>query len=299
MINPTISVNLANRRGEYEHMEVQPLTGAIGAVVKGVDLRSPSDAVVSEILDAMDNHLALFFEDQDLSVEDQEALTLRFGAMGEEPFVNGLPGHAKVIRLLKEADEKSAVSYGGAWHTDWSFLEAPPSYSVLYAKDIPPYGGDTLFSNTRLAYESLSEPMRVLLEPLVGIHSASVFAPDRAAEYFGKMENMDIKGDRDIQALADREHSIVRTHPRTGRKAIFVSPGYTIGIKGMRKWEYTPLLEFLFTYCTDPLFSCRYRWRPGTLAMWDNRCTLHRLIIDYLGFRREMYRTTVKGEVPL
>lgn len=298
MINLTLSVGLANRASRYEHIRVRPATGSIGAVVGGVDLRDPTEAAMEEIQRAIDDHLVLVFEDQTLEPADQQAFSMRFGELGDEPFVDGLADHPKVIRLVKEADEKSAVSYGGAWHTDWSFLDRPPSYSLLYAKDIPAYGGDTVFANTRLAYELLSDTMKALLAPLAGIHSAAVFAPERSADYFGKMENMSLKAERGIAQHRNRTHPLVRTHARTSRKALYLSPGYTVGIEGMPKWESEPLLSFLFNYCTDPLFCYRHHWQPGMLVMWDNRCTLHRLVIDYHGFRREMHRTTVLGETP-
>jgi taurine dioxygenase len=297
-MNITVSTRGANLPAKYVHLDLLPVSGALGATVRGIDLRALSEEGFAELRQALNDHLVLFIEGQALSVEDQQRFSLRFGEFGDEPFVNGVSGFPKVVRLVKEAHEKSPVSYGGAWHTDWSFLDRPPSYSILYSKEVPPFGGDTLFASTRLAYETLSAEMKRMLDPLYGIHSASVFKPEASAGYFDKMESMDLKVDRDIQRYENREHPLVRTHPLTQRKALYLSPGYTVGIKGLPKWESEPLLSFLFAYCTDPLFCCRYRWSAGTLAIWDNRATLHRLIIDYLGFRREMFRTTVIGEVP-
>jgi taurine dioxygenase len=293
------SVNMQNNAaGDYEHISVRPLAGSLGAEIDGVDVRSLSDAEVAEIRKASLDHLVIFFRDQSLAPADLERFTRTFGDYGDDPFVTGLvdDGHPNVVRVLKEADEKHPFVFGGAWHSDWSFQDAPPSYTILYGKDVPEYGGDTLWANMYLAYESLSDGMKRILDGLEAIHS-----PERAygpqALHNELLENMDIPYGEKAKIL--KAHPVVRTHRETGRKALFVNPGYTIGLRDMKPDESDPILESLYRVATNAAFLCRFRWEPGSLAVWDNRCTLHNPISDYHGQRREMYRTTVAGDVPV
>jgi taurine dioxygenase len=293
------AVNAANNAArEYEHIRVRPVAGSLGAEIDGVDLRSLSDAQVAEIRQASLDHLVIFFRDQSLEPADLERFTGTLGPFGDDPFVAGLAadGHPNVVRVLKEADEKHPFVFGGAWHSDWSFQDAPPSYTILYGKDVPEFGGDTLWANMYLAYESLSDGMKRVLDGLEAIHS-----PERAygpqALHNELIENMDIPYGEKAKIL--KAHPVVRTHRETGRKALFVNPGYTIGLRDMKPNEADPILEALYRVATNPAFLCRFRWEPGSVAVWDNRCTLHNPISDYHGKRREMHRTTVAGDVPV
>lgn len=284
-----------NAPRDYDRIRLRPLTGALGAEVLGVDLARLDTATFDEIRQAATDHLVLFFRDQQLDLTEYEAFAARWGAFGADPFVATMDEHPNVIRVLKEADEKHPLVFGGAWHSDWTFMPCPPSWTLLYARDVPEYGGDTLFANGYLAWEWLSETFKAMLEPLRAVHS-----PQRAygadARHNELLENMRILyGER---AHVSGVHPIVRTHPESGRRALFVNPGYTTGIEGMRPEESAHLLEYLFRVMTNPAFQCRFRWAPGSLAMWDNRCTLHNPVSDYLGQRRELYRMTIEGEVP-
>ncbi|OEC35751.1 taurine dioxygenase [Pseudomonas cuatrocienegasensis] len=280
----------------YQHFTATPATGALGAYVEGLDLRDLSAAGYAELRQALLTHKVLFIHDQSLSVTDLEQVTLQFGAFGREPYVTCMEAHPHVVHVVKEADEKAPFVFGGAWHTDWTFQERPPVFTLLYGHDIPPYGGDTCFANLTLAYEWLSPGMQALLEPLDAEHS-----PERAygtgANHNALLENMHILYGQDVSDEV-RYHPLVIRHPETGKKVLFINPAYTSGIKGLRAAEAQPLLDYLFNLAVSPAFTCRMRWRQGTLAIWDNRSTWHMPVADYHGMRREMFRTTVIGGVP-
>jgi len=201
-----------------------------------------------------------------------------------------------VVRLVKEADEKVPVVFGGAWHSDWSFQRTPPAYTLLHAVDVPEWGGDTLWANMYLATEYTSETLKSVLRGLEAVHSPAMgYGPD--ALHNELIEHMDI--DYGEQGTSTHRHPIIRRHPRTGREVIYVNPVYTVGIHGMRDEEATAILGQLYDVATDPVHLCRFRWEPGSLAVWDNRCTMHLPLADYHGTRREMRRTTVRGEAPI
>ena len=286
-----------NAPRRYDHIKAAPIAGTMGAEITGVDLRKLGDAAFSEIEQALADHLAIFILDQDLSVEELEAFTQRFGAFGADPFIEGMKDHPHVLHVRKEANEMAPVVFGGLWHSDWSFLEKPPAYTILHAKEIPPYGGDTLYANGYLAYESLSDEMKRVLCSLTALHSAERGYGAQMQNIYAFLENMSVKTGGDASTRV-QEHPLVRTHPVTKRKALYVNPVYTVGVKGMHPEEAAPILAFLNDHMTHENFTCRFRWSPGAVAMWDNRCCLHLPISDYLGFRREMYRTTVEGERP-
>ena len=286
-----------NAPRKYDHIRVAPLGGSMGVEISGVDARNLSEPVLAEIKTALADHLAVFILDQDLSVDEFEAFTLRFGQFGDDPFIEGMPDHPHVLHVRKEADEMAPVIFGGVWHSDWSFLETPPAYTLLHAKEIPPFGGDTIYANCYLAYETLSDEMRRVLESLFALHSAERGYGAQMKGIHSFVEHMKIKTGGD-DSVRQRIHPLVRTHPVTNRKSIYVNPVYTVGIRGMDPEESAPILAFLNDHMTHENFTCRFRWKPGAIAMWDNRCCLHHPVSDYLGFRREMYRTTVAGEKP-
>ncbi len=276
----------------YEHIEVHPVAGALGAEVRGVDLGALDDATFEEIHSAFLDHLVLFFRDQKLTPEQQIAFARRFGPIGYYPFVEGLKEHPEIVEVLKEPHE--TVNFGGIWHSDTSYLARPPLGSVLYAKEIPPVGGDTLFANMYMAYEALSDGMKRLLEGLRAVNSARKGTAATTRETRVRERPKDSSN-----VQTESVHPAIRTHPETGRKAIYVNVGHTVRFEGMTEEESAPILEFLFDHVTRPEFTCRFRWRPGSVAVWDNRCTQHYAMNDYHGHRRLMHRVTIEGEVPV
>lgn len=277
-------------------LHITPLTGVIGAEVSGVDLANPlDDNTAAQIDDAFHEHLVLCFRDQKLDPASLFALTERVGGVGETPYLTGLEAFPDVVPIIKEANEKSPLTFGAGWHTDFTFQTLPPSRTLLYAVDVPPAGGDTLYTNLYRAYEALSPGMQSMLDGMTAIHSSvRSYGPQaRMREHF---ENMTINNDENEPATM--EHPVVRTHPVTGRKALWVNPVYTIRFKDMSEAESAPILKYLNDFAVNPSFTCRVQWRPGTLTMWDNRCTQHCATSDYQGHRREMLRTTVAGDTP-
>lgn len=285
-----------NAAGSYERIEVAPVAGSLGAEIGGVDLRTLDDEAMEEIRRASDDHLVVFFRDQDLTVDELESFTQRWGDFGDDPFVAGLPEHPHVVRLVKEADEAVPVVFGGAWHSDWSFQATPPGYTLLYARDVPAWGGDTLWANMYLATEWLSDTMLGVLAGLQAVHSPD-FGYGPGARHNDLIENMDIAYGE--AGATVHHHPLVRVHPRTGRPVVYVNPVYTTGIVGLRPEESAPILDTIHEVATAPVHLCRFRWTPGALAVWDNRVTMHLPLSDYHGARREMWRTTVRGEAPV
>jgi len=282
----------------YPTLVAAPIAGSLGAEITGIDLSRPLDPEqVADIRAAAVDHLVVFFRDQHLPVERQEALTVALGGFGDTPFVEQIEGHRGVVRVVKEAHETGIANFGGGWHTDWSFQSAPPSFTLLYAVDVPPYGGDTMWANGYLAYETLSPGLRATLDGLRAVHSARrSYAPGSHIDRTSDRRTMRIHAAE--EAYDEQEHPLVVTHPESGRRALFLNPTYTIRIAGWTAEESKPLLDFLAAHATNPAFTCRFRWTPNTLAIWDNRATQHNAINDYDGWRREAFRTTVAGTAP-
>ena len=270
----------------------------MGAEVDGLDLSRPLEpAELAVVQQAFADHLVLVFRDQELDIEAFERFALQFGPFGDTPYITPVDGHPNVLRVLREADEEGAL-FGGSWHSDWSFQERPPSATILYAVDVPEHGGDTAFTNQYLAYETLSDGMKRVVKGLNGVHSARrSYAPGGTFGQADAGRSMEIRGGDD--AFEYQLHPLVCTHPASGRQALFVNDVYTIGIEDMTEEESRGLLDFLLSHSRKISFTCRVRWRPGTLTMWDNRCTQHHAIDDYSGSRREMLRITVAGEKPV
>ena len=297
-VHPTGSFN--NNAKKYTRISAHPLSSAAGAEIRGADLSALDDEQFAEVADALYHHKMVFFRNQKLTIDDQERVTLRFGDFGTDAYTTGTEGHTNVQKVIKEADTATRFVFGGSWHTDSPFLERPPSVSLLYGVDIPPYGGDTLWANTELAYDFLSDTMKKLLEPLrVHMSARNVLALLRSStDESGNLGTMELDPEQKTM-VEGNYHPLVRTHPVTGRKAIYVDETYSLGVEGMSEPEATALIGFLCSHITQPVFTCRLRWEPGTFVMWDNRSCLHHAFNDYDGFRREMYRTIVEGEVPI
>ena len=285
-IQPTS--NLAQRA--YRHIEVQPISGALGAEVSGLDLaRALSEEVVAEIRQAFLDHLVIFFRGQNLTPAAQLEFARRFGEPMEYPQLKGLPECPLITPVVKLEHERH--NFGGVWHSDTTYLERPPMASMLYAVEIPPYGGDTLFANQYLAYEMLSPGMRETLARLRGVNTSTKADVTRSREDRLRAAGVESKA---LYAL----HPVVRTHPETGRPALYVNAGHTSHFEGWTEAESASLLAFLFAHQTKPEFTCRFRWEAGSLACWDNRCAQHNPVNDYHGYRRIMHRVTLAGDIP-
>lgn len=276
-------------------IKVTPLSPALGAEVTGLDLSAPLDCHQRAALArAFAEHMVLFFRDQTLTAERLIAFSADFGRPVRMPFIAPHPDHEEIIVVLKEAEERKISTFGGTWHSDFSFLPDPPAATALYALEVPDSGGDTLWANMAQAYDALSPAMRSMLDGLVAVHSGTSIHGTRNADLANYRLSRSIKIERDNPAADfETEHPVVRQHPVTGRRALFVNPVYCLHFKDMTPAESQPLLAFLQAHATRPEFSCRFRWRPGSLALWDNRVTQHLAINDYDGQRRLLHRTTI------
>jgi taurine dioxygenase len=284
----------------YTQIKTVPLASAMGAEIRGVDIATITDAQFADVKAALFHYKMIYFRAQDIGLEHQEALTLRFGPFGTDAYTQGMEGHPNVQRLVKEASTVVDRVFGDGWHTDSPFLPRPPAISMLYAGEIPPYGGDTWWCNTELAYDFLSPKMQELLKGLkVHMSAREVLRTNITRDAHGNPVVGEMKISMDQERIAAGSfHPLVRTHPDTGRKSLYVDQVYSLGIEGLAPEEARPLLDFLGRHVTREEFSCRLRWAPGTLVIWDNRICVHKAYNDYDGYRREMYRTIVDGEVP-
>ncbi len=281
-------------------IEIRPIAGALGAEVHGVDLsetlsNSEFDAVHQAFLD----HQVIFFRDQGITPEQHIAFGRRFGELDIHPFADGMEDYPEIIHVLKEAKDHSDRTFGGSWHTDVTFYEKPALGSILYALDVPEAGGDTQFANMYMAYETLSEGMKEMLDGLTAIHSASRAYGERSrVVHSARQSYTSMKVSTGPEAETGVEHPAVRTHPGTGRKGLFVNRAFTVRFKGWTEAESQPLLDYLYAHAVRPEFTCRFHWENGSIAFWDNRCTHHFAINDYHGKRRSMHRVTVCGDRP-
>ena len=270
-------------------MDVAPLTPVIGAEVHGLELAHLTDAEFAEVEAALLAHQVLFFRDQSLTVEQHKALGLRFGPLHIHPSAPpGAPGHPEILKVHADANTKRTA--GDKWHSDVSCDAEPPMLSILHMHKLPDCGGgDTLFSSMYAAYDALSEPMRRLLSELTAIHDGGPNYRDRSRR---------VGFDDSDRVYPRAEHPVVRTHPRTGRRGIYVNSAFTTGICGIPKEEADAILSFLYAHIAKPTFQCRFKWQEKSVAMWDNRCVQHMAMWDYYPQTRSGLRVTVKGDRP-
>ena len=274
-------------------IETRPTSGSVGAEILGIDLsRGLEDSDVEELRAAFNEYGVIFFREQNLSPEQHIAFAERFGRININRFFKAAPGYPQIAEVRKEPDQKTNI--GGGWHTDHSYDQVPALGSILLAREVPPFGGDTLFASMSHAYEALSDGLKRTLEQLRAVHSSRhVFGA--ASEYV--KNSGDRLGNTD-NATQDASHPVVMRHPETGRKTLYVNPGFTLHFEGWTAAESKPLLDFLYAHAARPEFQTRFRWREGSIAFWDNRATWHFAINDYHGERRLMHRITLEG-VPL
>ncbi|MBX3506173.1 MAG: TauD/TfdA family dioxygenase [Parvibaculum sp.] len=278
-------------------IHVRPNESGFGAEITGLDISRPlPPETLAEVKQAWADHAVVWFPDQPLTHDELEAFTLQIGPFGHDPFIAPMEGRPHILELRREPDEK-ARNFGAGWHSDWSFQEEPPAATLLHSKVVPPVGGDTLYADCTRAYDALSDEMKKVLDGLTAVHSAAL--PYGTNGVFAQETEK-----RTMKILVSKEaektwpHPLVRTHPVTGRKALFVSPVYTVGIEGMTHAESAAILGFLYSHMTQDKFIYRHKWRENMLTMWDNRCTLHFADGGYDGHLRVMHRTTVAGDVP-
>jgi taurine dioxygenase len=276
-------------------MIIEPLAGALGAEIHGVDVKSRGAPAWKAIHEAFLKYSVLVFRDQELEPADLMYVGTRFGEPCYYPFVTGIGGYPFIFEVVKEENE--FVNFGGNWHSDTTYLPQPPLATLLYALETPTHGGDTLFANTTAAYDALSEGMRALVDKLIGVNNASLKVTGGRRKLHSPIGGMKVH-DTEKADDYEAEHPVARTHPGTGRKALYVSRSHTIRFRDMSEEESRPLIDFLQTHQIRPEFTCRVRWSPGTLTVWDNRCTQHCAVNDYHGQRRRMQRLTVGPETP-
>jgi taurine dioxygenase len=276
-------------------LTITPLSGTLGAEILGVDLaRDPSNETFEAIHAAFLKHKVITLRGQTALTPDQhKAFARRFGSLNIHPYVQAMDGHPEILEIIKEPSD--TLNFGGGWHSDMSFLELPALGSLLHAIEIPAFGGDTLFADQQAAYDSLSDGLKATLNGLTAIHSAGKeYGPKGASATARKS-----MASKQAPDAPEYEHPVVRTHPETGRKGLYINPAFTLRFAGWTRRESKPLLDHLFNHARDERYTARVRWQAGDLTMWDNRCVWHYALNDYQGQRREMRRVTVNGDRPV
>lgn len=272
-----------------ETLTIRRLAGALGAELGGVDLSKPlADATIAQIRTALVEHQVIFFRDQTLTPAEQTAFGARFGPLNIHPYVSGMASQPEVMEIIKEPTDK--INFGGGWHSDMSFLETPAIGSILYALEVPEFGGDTLFASQAAAFDALSEGLKTTLEGLSAVHSAAreYSSAGHSAKQRASMQVAEADG-----YVGEYVHPMVLVHPESGRKALYVNPAFTLRIDGWKERESKALLDYLFEHCRREDFTCRFAWAKGSVAFWDNRSVWHFALNDYHGQRRHMRRVTV------
>ncbi len=282
---------------EFQHIEAKPVAGALGAEISGIDLGHIDEEILDEIRRALHEYLVIFFRGQDITPAQQLAFARRWGDIHVHPFIKGMDDYPEILEIRKTPADKS--NFGGAWHSDQMFSPQPAMGTILYARQVPSKGGDTLFTNQYLAYETLSDGLR---ETLAGLRAVSVGDRFRSTggrtrlDIHAERPSMQVKDPGNVQTTAS--HPVVRTHPETGRRALYIG-GHCQHFDGLTDAESAPLLDWLCQHSTKPEFQCRFRWEEGSVAFWDNRCTQHYALDDYPGETRVMHRVTICGDTPV
>jgi len=296
-----------NSARAYRHIEALPLSAAMGAEIRGVSVGRETDAQFAEIEDALFRHKMIYLRGQRIGHGEHHAFSRRFGPFAEDAYTAGVAGFLEVQPLIKEADDRSEMVFGEGWHTDSPFLDEPPAITMLRSVQIPPYGGDTIWANAALALAMLSDTMRATIRDLrvhfsirdvLAAAQANVEARDSPIGKFAATRELSVLPEGIQRKIRGNVHPLIRTHARSGEQSLYLDTSYAVGFEGMRPEEAAPLLRFLGEHLTQPAFTCRLRWEPDMVVLWDNRLCLHQAFNDYQGYRREMYRTTVAGEKP-
>jgi len=279
----------------YRTISVNPISGALGAEISGVDLAQKiDDEAIGEIRQALRDNQVIFFRDQHLTPDQHLNFGRHFGELQIHEFVAGMEENEEILEVRKE--EYETRNFGGGWHTDVSYLERPALGSVLYAHEVPAVGGDTMFSSQYLAYDTLSDGMKDVLGKMTAVHSAR--RPYGLNSAY-RVQDRSMKILFSENAHSEVEHPVIRTHVETGRKSLYVNGAFTVRFKDMTEEESAPLLNYLYQHAVRPEFTCRFRWEKNSIAFWDNRCVQHNAINDYHGQRRVMHRVTIEGERPV
>lgn len=297
-----MSTTAAQERGsDAEMLDIRPLAGALGAELwaaggRPLDVNTLDAAGAATVREALCAYHVVVIRDQQMNAADVANFGRRFGELERHPYLGGTSEEPEVVPVIKEPHE--TVNFGGGWHSEMSFLECPPMATALYAVEVPCFGGDTLFANQQAAYMGLSDTMKRFTESLSAVHSAARQYGRRgdSDRYAGQRSSMTVNVSDD--AHAQLTHPVVRTHPETGAKALYVNRAFTEAVSGMRRHESKALLEMLWNHAVGEQFTCRVRWEPGTLTMWDNRSVQHYALNDYHGQRRHMLRVTIAGDRP-
>jgi taurine dioxygenase len=284
----------------YERIGVKRIAGALGAEIEGVDLSKPlDDGTFAELHRAWLENQVIVLRGQDITPDQHVAFAKRWGKIHHHPFNKPMEGYPDIIDIVKTED--ATFNHGGRWHSDQMYTAQPAKATMLVAREMPPYGGDTMFSNLYLAYETLSDGMKETIANLKGVnngdstkHSSGMTRAERAKAGIGQMAQIDPP---DIKVQTISTHPIVRTHPETKRKALYLG-SHTERFHGMTDAESEPLLHYLQDHAHRPEFTMRLRWEVGTVTMWDNRCCQHYALNDYHGFRRRMHKITICGDTP-
>jgi taurine dioxygenase len=281
----------------HRPIQVKQISGGLGAEIKGVDLSTLDDTTFAEINQAFLNHQVIFFRNQEITPEQQLDLALRFGDIHYHPYMQGMDDHPEILEIIKEPGE--TYTFGAAWHTDQMFNPSPAKATMLYAKETPVVGGDTMFSSMYKAYDGLSDAMKAMLKDVktfnVGDRFKNMGGGSRAERYAGNKSMAGKVRDPGNQ-ITEAHHPLFRTHPETGRTSLYIG-SHTQGLEGMRAEEADPIIDYLRRHSIRPEYLCRFRWEPGSLAIWDNRCVQHYAVPDY-NERRRMHRITIAGDVP-
>ena len=270
----------------FRYLDIKPIAGSLGAEIHGIDLNNLNAEIFDEIYRAFVDNQVIFLRDQHIDLDTYLAFAKRWGKIAIYPYMNGLETHPEILQILKS--ETDTYAFGNAWHTDSSFLPIPPKTTMLHAIELPPAGGDTMFASLYHAYDTLSDGMKSMLAPL-----RAVCVGDQPIHRFTEVQGMTQRdpGEEKVRAI----HPVVRTHPDTGRKALYVGH-HMVHFEGMTREESAPLIDYLLAHATRPEFTCRFDWQPHSIAIWDNRCALHYAIDDYSGHRRRMNRIIIEGE---